>query len=58
MKVNILCPVCGRRLIDAEKSVAEITKVFIPKKDSQVDYQLKCTHCKKQIALVKLNMSS
>lgn len=53
MPKQIKCPICNRRLIDAEESVESEVRVFNPAETWKADYYLKCWKCKSNIGLKK-----
>ncbi len=55
MPKQIKCPICNRRLIDAEESVESEVRVFNPAETWKADYYFKCWKCKSNIGLKKLN---
>lgn len=59
MKKQLLCPRCGRRLIDTESSVNSETKDMDYQRDAILekwtpDYYLKCWKCKARIGIRKV----
>lgn len=59
MKKQLLCPQCGRRLMDTETSVKSETRVMDSPKDAILekwipDYYLKCWKCKARIGIRKV----
>jgi DNA-directed RNA polymerase subunit RPC12/RpoP len=63
MKIEIPCPHCGHRLMDADKGVQTMTKVVnpydhgLPANSWMPDFYIKCLRCKKKIGLKKLNIN-
>ena len=47
----ILCPVCGRRIMDASWNTR--TQLITPTKGRIPDYYLKCGHCGAEIGVIK-----
>ena len=48
----ILCPVCGRRIMDASWNTR--TRLVTPTKGSYPDYYLKCGRCAAEIGVIKI----
>ena len=53
MMVQVKCPLCHKRLMDAEEVVVKGTKVTAAQQGESGDYQVKCNFCKNKINIRK-----
>jgi phage FluMu protein Com len=58
MRKQLRCPICNRRLIDAEVNIETELRAFDPAMVWKADYYLKCWKCKSSIGLKKINKVS
>ena len=59
MKTHLLCPRCGRRLIDAESSVRSEMRDMESDREAFLkrwvpDFYMKCWNCKAQVGIRKV----
>lgn len=53
MLVPLHCPVCHRRLMDADEGILDYMNVCLASKNMDADFQIKCPKCGKKINIIK-----